>query len=247
MPTTTTTTPTIPDETTTTPDETTVPTTTTYPNQAIPITLVLIITAIFFVFKYKKEDIRLVSFIIYCLVLILSQLFLNLNLTNAVCGTNKWATTIFVTFIPWLLIFGSLYFILMKFPGWLKPFSNTFGYWVVSAIGLKDVFSNILQPATRDGDVLAKIYNITANQSLLINEIPSSPEGFQNFIDFLREKELIPTDESGEPDKTDESESIKQLRKLIRLKNIVAEFIWYSLTGVLTTLVSYNYIIKTEC
>ena len=86
------------------------------------------------------------------------------------------------------------------------------------------------------------MYNDSTNKSLLINEIPPSSDGFANFIKNLKSTGLL------NPDLTDLTDlSIIELKRLIRLKNVVAEFMWYSLTGILTTLVSYNYIINAEC
>ena len=39
----------------------------------------------------------------------------------------------------------------------------------------------------------------------------------------------------------------EDLRDMVRLKNIVAQFIWYMLTGCLVTSVGYNYIVNSAC
>jgi len=38
-----------------------------------------------------------------------------------------------------------------------------------------------------------------------------------------------------------------QLRDFIRLKDIIAEYIWYMLTGGLVTSVGYNYVVNAGC
>ena len=43
------------------------------------------------------------------------------------------------------------------------------------------------------------------------------------------------------------SEELSTLRNLVKLKNIVSQFIWFTLTGILTILTSYSYIIKLKC
>ena len=207
-----------------------------YPDQSISISLILIITAIYFVVKYNKDKENIIDFIIYGLALILSQLFINLNLTNTVCGTNQWLTTTFVTFIPWILIFGFLNLMIIKFPGWLKPFSNTFGYGIVYT-GVNNVLNKILDSNTTSE--FTKILNESSNKALIINEIPPSTEGFDEFYKTL----LNPNATAAVAD----AALKEQLRKLIKLKNIIAEFIWFSLTGILTTLVSYHYIINSAC
>lgn len=213
-----------------------------YPDQSISMGIIVLITAIYCAMKYNAEDATIVSYIVYGLALIFSQLFMNLNLTNKLCGVSQWSTTILVTFIPWTMIFGALGLILYKFPGWLKPFSNTFGYAIASMMGLDKVFDKILKSDIPEDNYLAQMYNDSTNKSLLINEIPPSSDGFANFIKNLKSTGLL------NPDLTDLTDlSIIELKRLIRLKNVVAEFMWYSLTGILTTLVSYNYIINAEC
>ena len=221
-----------------------------FPNQALSISLILIITVVYFLVKYNKNELGIISFIIYGLALILSQLFINLNLTNTLCGASQWLTTIFVTFIPWILIFGCLNLIIFKFPGWLKPFSNTFGYAAVTAMGLNKVLNNIINTNidTNDTNEFAKIINDSKNSGLLINEIPPTSEGFSNFIKELKESKVLNTKLLNKTIvQLLEDTDVEKLQKYVRFKNIVAEFIWYSLTGVLTTLVSYNYIVNSTC
>ena len=226
-----------------------------FPNQTLSISLILIITVVYFLVKYNKNELGIISFIIYGLALILSQLFINLNLTNTLCGASQWLTTIFVTFIPWILIFGCLNLIIFKFPGWLKPFSNTFGYAAATAMGLNKVLNNIINTNihtnnTNDNDSneFAKIINDSKNRGLLINEIPPTSEGFRNFIEELKESKVLNAELLNiSIEQLLNNSDVEKLQKYVRFKNIVAEFIWYSLTGVLTTLVSYNYIVNSTC
>ena len=208
------------------------------PNHFLPIIIFSILSVIYFFFTYKEGN-KYIYFIMYSLSIILSQLFINLSLTNKVCGANQWGETILITFIPWIVIFGSLNYIITKFPGWLKPFSNTFGYLIVSS-KLKNAFNNILKKP-KGNDDLEGIFNNSRNQNLLINEIPPSDDGFNNFIKHLRVKKLI------DPNIKDNSDDLLLLKKLVKIKNIVSEFIWYMLTGVLTIFISTNYITNIKC
>ena len=205
----------------------------------LPIIIFIILSIIYFFFKYKEGN-KIIYFVIYGLSIILSQIFVNLSLTNTVCGANQWGQTILITFIPWIVIFGSLNLVITKFPGWLKPFSNTFGYLVVSS-KLKNAFNGILKKSKDGDDDLEGIYNNSKNQNLLINEIPPNANGFNNFIKHLSDKKMIETNIS------DTSPEVETLKNLVKLKNIVSEFIWFILTGILTILTSYNYIIKLKC
>ena len=208
-------------------------------NHFLPIIIFIILSIIYFFFKYKEGN-KIIYFVIYGLSIILSQIFVNLSLTNTVCGANQWGQTILITFIPWIVIFGSLNLVITKFPGWLKPFSNTFGYLVVSS-KLKNVFNGILKKSKDPDNDLEGIYNNSKNQNLLINEIPPTTNGFNNFINHLRDKKMIETNIS------DTSPEVETLKNLVKLKNIVSEFIWFILSGILTILTSYNYIINLKC
>ena len=83
-------------------------------NHFLPIIIFIILSIIYFFFKYKEGN-KIIYFVIYGLSIILSQIFVNLSLTNTVCGANQWGQTILITFIPWIVIFG-----LVKFGLYLK-------------------------------------------------------------------------------------------------------------------------------
>ena len=178
---------------------------------------------------------------VYILLLIVGEYFINLNLTNAICGTNQWDTALLVTMLPWVVIFGILNIMLLVLPGWLAPFSNTFGYGVAKLSGLRDLANDIFKSdvdygkAGKDAsDALAHIYT---DQSLLINEITQA--NFDSFWDKM--KSLF------NPGVYDNSELKEKLRDMVRLKDLVAEFVWYMLTGGLVTSVGYNYIVNSSC
>ena len=81
------------------------------------------------------------------LVVIVSQLILNLSSIKELCKNTALATmplAIKVTILPWLLIFGLLYVLLETFPDWKAPFSNTIGYFVVNIAGIKSSLEALL-------------------------------------------------------------------------------------------------------
>ena len=51
--------------------------------------------------------------------------------------------------------------------------------------------------------------------------------------------------EDGNPDV--KNELLKDLYKLLVIKNVIGKVTWYTLTGVLVSSVSYNYIINMSC
>ena len=218
------------------------------PNPTSAMLWFFIITSVYFVVKYNtgsdnsdsgktKQNVFLG---VYILLIVIGEYIINLGLTNTMCGTNQWSTAMIVTIVPWVIIFGILNLMLLSFPGWLSPFSNTFGYGVARLAGLNDLMNNIVEPkisetaskSTKDmQEALAHIY---ADKSLLINEITQT-----NFDTFWNKMRVIFKPNAGQ--------FKEQLRNMVRLKDIVAEFIWYMLTGTLVTSVGYNYTVNVGC
>lgn len=177
---------------------------------------------------------------IYILLLVVGEFFINLQLTDAMCGSKQYPTALFITLIPWVIIFGLLNVVLMQFPGWLAPFSNTFGYGVAKLAGLTSFFNDILKTKIDLGETSGKaneiLEHIYADKSLLINEITTD-----NIDRFWTNMKIIFKPNSY----TEENKAT--LLNFIKLKNIVAEYTWYLLTGTLVTSVSYNYVVNNGC
>jgi len=203
-----------------------------------------IITTIYFVIKYYITDPSQTKIYlgIYLTLVIIGEYIINLSLTDTMCGSRQWNTAILVTLIPWVFIFGILNVVLILFPGWLAPFSNTFGYGIAKLMGvgsvLTSIFKDKVEPSATDNKImveaLAHIYN---DQSLLVNEITESnfPTFWQNMEQLMKPGVFT-------------NEDLKQkLFGFIRLKDIVAEYIWYMLTGGLVTSVGYNYVVNAGC
>ena len=91
--------------------------------------------------------------IIYLLLIIIGEFFINLYLTIAMCGYVQIGTAFNFTVVPWVLVFLTLASILMIFPGWLKPFSNTFGYLVTVIVGINSTMNKILKSSNKDESI----------------------------------------------------------------------------------------------
>ena len=174
---------------------------------------------------------------IYILIIIVSQYLINLNLTKTLCYDTDYKLAFITTVFPWVMLFGVMNLMLSIFPGWLVPFSNTFGYFVISLMGSKDLVRKIfIDPNTEAAGNLSKpLSYIYSDQSLLINEV--STENFETFWTnsaTLRNPDVTP----------DEKENFK---KLIIVKDSISKCIWQLLTGGLITAISYNYILNSNC
>lgn len=225
-------------------------------------------------FMYDSSQLLVIS-IIYASLVIILQYVISLSAIKAKCGNNDYYTAFTSTAFPWIFVFGLLYVALTMFPSWKSPFSNTFGYGITLFAGVrtllidkilkKDAYSGqsggnrkkimkILQKGGRtinglfsagekDGkdesissvkEMTKALQNIYSDPSLLINEI--TPDNYDKF--WIRMKPLF---------KSNAGDYKDELFKLVVAKDIVAELMWYLLTGVLVTSMVSNSIVNSKC
>ena len=211
------------------------------------------VTVLYFVMKYMMPEKSTILFIIYFILVLVSQFILNIYLAKQICNSpSNVGTAAVATIIPWILIFGLLNLLLTMFPGWLAAFSNTIGYAVASIVGVSSLFTEKLlnvenQYGTRD--TLKVIQNILSDPSTIINTL--NDENVLNFWNKSVTVKLFKTDfqeiKVDDGNKTSDNELFYELKKYIMLKNLVSYFIWYLLTGILITSISYNYMLTVPC
>jgi hypothetical protein len=157
-----------------------------------------------------------------------------------------------ITLFPWIVIFGMINIILNVFPGWLVPFSNTIGYGIAKLAGLGDLSADLfIRPDKfKKGDdmelkmAVEKIYN---DRATFINEIDydESKGVSQDF--WVTMKDLIVTTT---PD-VNKYKTLDVMKEkfigFLRLKDVVSEFIWFTISGLLVTSISYNYLLNIGC
>ena len=212
------------------------------PNPTLSLFIFIVLTTIYSFVQYNN-GVNKLYFIIYILSVIIIQFFINLNLTKTLCGFNQWSIATIVTFIPWSVIFGILFVLLSMFPGWLIPFSNTFGYGVALLAGIGNLMNNILEPNPKgnknikDSSMREALAHIYSDKSLLINEITQT-----NFEYFWNNMKGV-----FKPGVYSNTNLKNQLLQMVNLKYIVSEYIWFILTGILITSISFNYIVNIGC
>ena len=187
----------------------------------------------FFVQKKNNNTLVKIVTILYFLLVITSQYFLNLFTTKELCGSIQPGTAFFYTFIPWMFIFGSIFFVLTFFPGWKIPFSNTFGYLITLLLGIRSTFHRILQPTTTNNKMIRNIYE---DSSLLINEF--TPGNFELMWNKLQSSNILNKDAFNYKQK---------FKNFVVIKDYVSELIWLVLSGFLITSISYNSINNSKC
>lgn len=185
--------------------------------------------------------------IIYILFLVTGTYFINVNLYKKFCSnldsvSTPYSKLIIITLFPWIIIFGILYFVLEIFPGWIKPFSNTIGYFVVNVLGVENQLNKILiykeSDAESDKGIIQAINNINKDRIKFINELDSDGVKYIDFIKKMITANLF---------KEDNYDAYAQLYKYIIIKDVIGKITWYILAGSLIASITYNYIINLSC
>ena len=237
------------------------------PDPLMAMIFFFIVTSIYCVINIFISDShqKLIAKVCYILFVIIGQYFINLTLSRQMCGIAQWKSTMFITLVPWLLIFGVMHLFLYLFPGWTAPFSNTFGYLVAKLMGLPDLMKKILVDQNSDlPEASRALENVRSDHSLFINELytesrtekldtktgePFRPSQYERPIYDKAWKKL---EDGGIIKKFDEATSerpkmMDSLYHFVNMKYSISEYVWNLLTGFLVTSVSYNYIINTGC
>ena len=205
------------------------------------------ITIVYFIFKYLMPERESILFVIYFILVLASQFGLNVYLAKQMCNSpSNVGTAALATFIPWLFIFGLLNLLLSVFPGWLSAFSNTIGYAIASMAGVASLFTDQLLNIGKlpNKDAFKVIQNVTNDPSTIINTI--NDENVEEFWNKSIDVKFFNAFQQVKPG-TAPPQLFTQLKNFIRLKNIVSYFIWYLLTGILITSISYNYMLSMPC
>jgi hypothetical protein len=196
-------------------------------------------------------------------------------MSKDICGFDQEKTALIATVLPWFVVLGALKAALIVFPGWLTPFSNTFGYIFVSAVtDMKDVFNNILTPQfdlapeSQKGTGAGQSGGAGDNTGSLQDSADIPSDEIKNKRDIGRALEQIYTDQSillnelnlDNLDRFWDSfkesrlirpsakvDDLEKIRSFLIIKSIVGEFIWLVLCGFLVVSISYNYILNMGC
>jgi len=165
-------------------------------------------------------------------VIVVTMLFLNLSVVlgercDLTSRPHIVGAVLKAVLLPWIFMVGGVFLLLRVFPGWKQPFSNTFGYLAVNIPGVQA--RQKLLAVLPDND-LKKL--IETNPSLLLNELH-----LESFEDQMKAMAA--------PSST--SVSQEELRRVILLKDLVAEFMWHVLSGSVALITSFNILMNTPC
>ena len=224
------------------------------PDPSIAIIWFVFVTVCYFIFKLNTTDQKTLQiyYSIYLLFVILGEYFINLDLTKTICGSNQWNSTLIITLFPWIIIFGTINIILNIFPGWLVPFSNTIGYGIAKLAGLGELSADLfIKPEDfkedKDKELKMTVEKIYTDKSTFINELYYDESKGDNQTFWNNIKDIIVK----QPPVGSNYESLDEMKKrfvgFLRLKDIVAESIWFIISGFLVTSISYNYLLNIGC
>jgi hypothetical protein len=195
---------------------------------------------------------------LYFLIVVITQFGLNtLYLINK-CGgspTKNIVSSLLITVVPWILIFGAMLAVLIIYPGLKTAFSDVVGYFAV-AYSANNILSSILVDTKIDQAIdqaidsnneqkgamkqtAEAILKLCGNKSILINKM--TPYNFLSVWDILKP---LMKNNGNIPDINEKQE---QLLKLVVLKDNIGEATWYVYTAVLLTSMITYYLATTPC
>ena len=181
----------------------------------------------------------------YLLMTIIIQWQLNSMIAKDNCnGVDQIQTVALATLLPWVGIFGLMHLLLLMFPGWKSPFSNTLGYLIAYMTGVNKAFFALLDTPeginkTSQGDkaLIKSIEYLYSDASLMINEM--TPENFEDAM--VRLEPMMNTEAKTNPGLK------KNLYSYIIMKDTIGEFIWLILSGSMAINIAFATIINSTC
>lgn len=148
------------------------------------------------------------------------------------CGTAPLGAVLNAVLWPWLFMLGGTVAIIHFLPGWIQPFSNTFGYMVcmIPAIGASAKTVALLTGKASVGQL------ITESPELMLNQFSSY--SFDATIQKMLEGGLI---------NTANPNALNDFKRVVVMKDAVAEFVWHLLVGFVAVTTSYNMVMNSDC
>lgn len=194
----------------------------------------------------------------YFLAAVLTQFGVNATTITNTCGgsvTQNIVSAAYITFIPWIFIFGALIGILIVFPGFKSAFSNVVGYFAVSGKAnilltellvntdiSKSINQDISSPENKEKlqNATDAIIKLVGNTSILINQIV--PENFHQYWEMLTPL-MKPVYQNPQT-----NAGVKQsLLDLVVMRDNVGEAMWYIYTGILIISITQYQIVSNGC
>lgn len=193
--------------------------------------------------KTQKQEILLFS--VYILLILISQFAFSTTYISKKCTVDpanpqyEFYPVFFHCILPWTVIFGTIAILLELFPGWLMPFSNTFGYLVVRIMGIAELLNKMMKSDFYSS--LSEKDNGLKKLSNAIQDIKYKDKSL--FVNLFTSKNF---DENMEVyskmfDKTNKGqfeEYTEKFRYFVGIKEMISKTLWYFLSGLLATMIA---------
>ena len=219
------------------------------------LTIIYVLVNIFLIYSSSTFN-NSIILAIYSILLLLGLYFINTSTIKQLCGSDDanykppYNKILTLTIGPWIIIFGSLYFLLEIYPGWIKPFSNTFGYMIVNFLGVEKLLKSYLKSNDevdeKQHGLIKAINYIENNVSTFINQFDTNDIEFENFFKKIKDSKLF-KDELFNGNDVKSSNFYLKLHKLVKIKNEIGKAVWYILAGTIISSVSYNILMDIKC
>lgn len=193
-------------------------------------TFLWIMSAYLYFFKYSTQ-LSAYYDVAFLAVVILFIYFINAEIMKERCGV--FSSVIAPTIVPWLFIFLPFMAMLYRFPEWKTPFSNTFGYFVLSMTKGVDSIKKIVSNQSQ-------IELIYQSPSLLINQFT-----YDNFDEEAanKYKDVFVSRTAGPA----AAAALDEFKNILLIKELVAIWMWYMLIGSITVSTSYMMMMNSNC
>lgn len=170
----------------------------------------------------------------FFLISLVAMLLIFSSIMKERCGTAPLGSVLGAVLLPWFMMVGAVIILIRSFPGWIQPFSNTFGYLVCLIPGMnsREKLTAILTSKTS----MTKL--ITEDPSLMLNQFSTS--NFDHIIDKMIESGIIVARDVN-------PEGMKDFKSIVHIKDSVSEFLWHLLIGCVAITTAYNNMMNTVC
>ena len=165
---------------------------------------------------------------VFLLLVLVVMYLMNVEVMKKRCGASDVSVVARATFVPWIVLLGGIMAVLHAMPGWKQPFSNTFGYLVVLIGGGKQKLRDMLQTGTTPSLKFIE----DDPWSLLVNFSTST---FEATLAALRRDSPIAEDK------------VAAFKKIVLLKDLMAELVWFMLVGSVAITLSYTTMTGYKC
>jgi len=217
------------------------------PDVSVNLSLYGLASLVYVYLNYSNpEDDNLLIKVLYLLVVLCINFFLMWWLMSQQCVNPDIGWVFGGPILTWILLFVPMFWLLENMYVWLQPFGNTFGYLFIKLMGVTSFMDRILKDSSGD----------TGRINKYINYIRSDPWGFFSMLttnedatpDILQANKAF--DELGNKLKQGQNTDAnrKEFISYVRMKELVAKFVFYLLTlNLMTDITAVFLMEKSPC